>query len=87
MSSNVLACNRVTPQRMMAPLRGALQLTCVKCGAAVWVSPASLATIAEHGPDFIILCLQCTPMGELKLMPPSTAQLHEIERELEARKR
>lgn len=85
---NLLVCNRVTPQRVNPPLAGALQRTCAFCASAVWVSLGSLATIAERAEPFAICCLECLPAHlppGMELMPPSEAQIGEMQRELARR--
>jgi hypothetical protein len=83
-----LVCNRVTLRRSCPPIAGAMQRTCARCEAAVWVSRASLMTIAEGGRSFEIVCLECglsdPAFKTAKVLPMSEAQRHELNRELEA---
>lgn len=86
---NFLLCPRVTLKRMHPSVKGSLQRTCSKCGAAVWCSLASLATIAEHG-DYMFLCEVCgvaqlNDKPDTEVLHPSEAQLEELKRQREMR--
>lgn len=90
MNDAILVCCLVTPERIHPPIAGALQRTCVDCAAAVWVSPASLATIARECASFEIVCMKCAGRRmaadpEPVMMPPSAEQLAECSRELARR--
>lgn len=85
---NILVCCRVTPQKLHPPVADALQKACAFCQAAVWASPASIATIAEHAEEFDVCCIECAPSRVprgAKVMRPSAGQIGEISRELRRR--
>ena len=58
---------------------GCSKVPCVECGQMVWISPATLAHVADK--PHKISCAECVsknPDPDMQVMPPSLAQIAEI---------
>jgi hypothetical protein len=65
-----------------ASISSAIPSRRTRCGAGVWITPASLDIATERGAA--VVCTECArALGPSILEPPTEEQLREIDRELE----
>ena len=76
----VVLCFKVL-MNPMPPVLGSTRKPCAECGQAVWISPATLAHVADK--PHRICCAECVAAkqegdDDITLVPPTEAQIEEM---------
>jgi hypothetical protein len=80
-------CVACMPATVKSAVPGSTQKKCSSCGIAIWVSPATLSSVAKF-PKYRFLCVECLAKeaaeDKPEFLPPSQQQLDELRQALDS---